>query len=129
MRLLLDTHAFLWWVFADPKLSRRVRTAIDDDVENNVFVSAASAWEISTKYRIGKLPDARAVAEDVPSRVAAEGFTQLAISMRHAQRAGDLIGHHQDPFDRMLIAQAMLEDMTLVSNENAFDAYGVRRLW
>ena len=129
MRLLLDTHAFLWWVFADPKLSRRVRTAIDDDVENNVFVSAASAWEISTKYRIGKLPDARAVAEDVPGRVAAEGFTQLAISMRHAQRAGDLIGHHQDPFDRMLIAQAMLEDMTFVSNENAFDAYGVRRLW
>lgn len=129
MRLLLDTHAFLWWVFADPKLSRRARTAIDDDVENNVVVSAASAWEIATKYRIGKLPDARAVADDVSGAVAAEGFDQLAITVRHAQRAGNLVGHHQDPFDRMLIAQAMLEDLTLVSNERAFDAYGVRRLW
>jgi PIN domain nuclease of toxin-antitoxin system len=129
VRLLLDTHAFLWWVFADPKLSRRARTAIDDDVENNVVVSAASAWEIATKYRIGKLPDARAVADDVSGAVAAEGFDQLAITVRHAQRAGNLVGHHQDPFDRMLIAQAMLEDLTLVSNERAFDAYGVRRLW
>lgn len=129
MRLLLDTHAFLWWVFADPKLSRRARTAIDDDVENSVVVSAASAWEITTKYRIGKLPDARVVADDVSGVVAAEGFNELAISMRHAQRAGNLVGHHQDPFDRMLIAQALLEDLTLVSNERAFDAYGVRRLW
>lgn len=129
MRLLLDTHAFLWWVFADPKLSRRARTAIDDDIENNVVVSAASAWEITTKYRIGKLPDARAVADDVSGAVAAEGFDELAITMRHAQRAGNLVGHHQDPFDRMLIAQAMLEDLTMVSNERAFDAYGVRRLW
>jgi PIN domain nuclease of toxin-antitoxin system len=129
VRLLLDTHAFLWWVFADPKLSRRARTAIDDDVANDVVVSAASAWEIATKYRIGKLPDARAVADDVSGAVAAEGFDQLAITVRHAQRAGNLVGHHQDPFDRMLIAQAMLEDLTLVSNERAFDAYGVRRLW
>lgn len=129
MRLLLDTHAFLWWVFADSKLSRRARTAIDDDIENNVFVSAASAWEIATKHRIGKLPDARVVADNIPATVVAEGFNELAISMRHAQRAGDLVGHHQDPFDRMLIAQAILEDLILVSNEQAFDAYGVRRLW
>ena len=129
MRLLLDTHAFLWWVLADPKLSRRARTAIDDDTENDVVVSAASAWEITTKYRIGKLPDARVVAADVSGAVAAEGFNEIAISVRHAQRAGDLVGHHQDPFDRMLIAQAMLEGLTLVSNERTFDAYGVRRLW
>ncbi len=129
MRLLLDTHAFLWWVFADPRLSRRARTAINDDAENSVAISAVSAWEITTKYRMGKLPDARAVADDVSGTVAAEGFNELAISMRHAQRAGNLIGHHRDPFDRMLIAQAMLEDLTLVSNERAFDAYGVRRLW
>ena len=129
MRLLLDTHAFLWWVFADPKLSRHARTAIDDDSENEVFVSAASAWEIATKFRIGKLPDARVVADDIAATVTAEGFNELAISMRHAQRAGDLVGHHQDPFDRMLIAQAILENLTLVSNERAFDAYGVRRLW
>jgi PIN domain nuclease of toxin-antitoxin system len=129
VRLLLDTHAFLWWVFADRKLSRRARMAIDDDTENEVLVSAASAWEIATKHRIGRLPDARVVADDISGTLADEGFNELAISVRHAQRAGNLVGHHQDPFDRMLIAQAILEDLTLVSNERAFDAYGVRRLW
>lgn len=129
MRLLLDTHAFLWWVFADRRLSRRARVAIDNDDEHEVFLSAASAWEIATKHRIGKLPDARVVADDVPGAVAAEGFTELTISIRHAQHAGNLGGHHRDPFDRMLIAQAMLEDLTLVSNERIFDAYGVKRLW
>ena len=129
MRLLLDTHAFLWWVFADPKLSRRARTAIEDDGENQVFVSAASAWEIATKYRIGKLPDAAAVASDVAGTVAEEGFNELSVSVRHAERAGSLVGHHQDPFDRMLMAQAMLDDLALVSNERAFDVYGVKRLW
>lgn len=127
MRLLLDTHALLWWVFADAKLSRRARAAIDAD--NEVFVSAASAWEIATKHRIGRLPDARVVADDIRAVLVAEGFSELAISVGHAQRAGSLDGHHSDPFDRMLIAQAMLEDMTLVSNERAFDAYGVKRLW
>ena len=129
MRLLLDTHAFLWWVFADPKLSRRARTAIDNDGENEVFLSAASAWEIATKYRIGKLPDAGAVADDIQGTATAEGFAELAVSVRHAQRAGSLGGRHNDPFDRMLIAQAIVEDMTLVSNERSFDAYGVKRLW
>ncbi len=129
MRLLLDTHALLWWVFADPKLSRRARLAISDDAENQVFVSAASAWEITTKHRIGKLPDAQAVAEDVAGTLADEGFGELAVSVRHAQRAGNLAGHHQDPFDRMLIAQSILDDMTLVSNERVFDTYGIRRLW
>lgn len=94
-----------------------------------MFISAVSAWEISTKYRLGKLPEARLVAEDVAASVTAEGFAELALSMSHAQRAGDLVGHHRDPFDRMLIAQSMLENMTLVSNERAFDAYGVKRLW
>lgn len=129
MQLLLDTHAFLWWVFADPKLSRRARIAIDNDGENEVFVSAASAWEIAIKHRIGKLPDASVVADDILGTVAAEGFAELGISVRHAQHAGNLGGNHRDPFDRMLIAQAMLEDLTLVSNERTFDAYGVRRLW
>ena len=129
MRLLLDTRAFLWWVFADSKLSRRARVAIEDDVQNEVFVSAASAWEIATKYRIGKLPNAAAVANDVAGTLAAEGFGELSVSIRHAQRAGGLVGHHRDPFDRMLIAQALLNDLTLVSNERAFDAYGVNRLW
>ena len=129
MRLLLDTHAFLWWVFADPKLSRRARAAIEDDIENQVFVSAASAWEITTKYRIGKLADAGIVADDVSGTLAKEGFNELSVSVRHAQRAGSLIGHHQDPFDRMLIAQAMMEDLVLVSNERFFGDYGISRLW
>jgi PIN domain nuclease of toxin-antitoxin system len=129
VRLLLDTHSFLWWVFADPNLSRKARAAIGDDEDNEVFVSAASAWEIATKYRIGKLPHAAIVARDISAAVAAEGFVPLAVSIRHGQRAGDLAGHHRDPFDRMLVAQAMLEDLVLVSNEHAFDAYGVKRLW
>ena len=129
MRLLLDTHTLLWWVFADPKLSRRARMAIDDDIENQIFVSAASAWEIATKYRLGKLPNARVVAEDISGTLTEEGFNELPVSVRHAQRTGNLVGHHQDPFDRMLIAQTILDDLTLVSNERAFDAYGVQRLW
>jgi PIN domain nuclease of toxin-antitoxin system len=126
---LLDTHALLWWVFADSRLPRRVRLAIGDDIDNQVFVSAASAWEITTKHRIGKLPDARIIAEDVAGALAAEGFSELAVSVRHAQRAGSLAGLHQDPFDRMLIAQSMLDGLTLVSNERVFDLYGVSRLW
>lgn len=129
MRLLLDTHAFLWWVFADPKLSRAARTAISDEAQNSVFVSAASAWEIATKYRIGKLAGARVVAEDVSGAIAAEGFNPLAVSVLHAERAGGLAGDHRDPFDRMLIAQAISDDLALVSNERVFEAYGVKRLW
>ena len=129
MRLLLDTHALLWWVFADPKLSRAARMAIADDQENEVLVSAVSAWEITTKYRIGKLPDAAVVANDVAGAVTAEGFDELPISLAHAQRGGSLTGRLRDPFDRMLIAQALIEQLTLVSNERAFDAYGVVRLW
>jgi PIN domain nuclease of toxin-antitoxin system len=129
VRLLLDTHAFLWWVFADAKLSRQARVAIADDEQNDILVSAASAWEITTKFRIGKLADAGAVALDVAATVASEGFGELPVSVRHAQRAGDLGGRHRDPFDRMLVAQALIENLTLVSNERAFDAYGVKRLW
>lgn len=128
MRLLLDTHVFLWWLAGYRSLAAAARTAIAaDDAE--VFVSAASAWEIATKFRIGKLPEAEPVAADVLSRIEAEGFVPLAVSVRHAQRAGALGGPHRDPFDRMLIAQALLDDLTLVSNERVFDRYGVRRLW
>jgi PIN domain nuclease of toxin-antitoxin system len=129
VRLLLDTHAFLWWVFADPKLSRAARTAISDEAQNDVFISAASVWEIATKYRIGKLAGARVVAEDVSGAIAAEGFNPLAVSVLHAERAGGLAGDHRDPFDRILIAQAISDDLALVSNERVFEAYGVKRLW
>jgi PIN domain nuclease of toxin-antitoxin system len=128
VRLLLDTHAFLWWLAGHRSMSKRARSEIED-VEAEIFVSAASAWEITTKHRLGKLPEAAVVAQDVLATVESQRFTALPISVRHAQLAGSLAGAHADPFDRMLMAQALLEDLNLVSNERAFDAYGVKRLW
>lgn len=129
MRLLLDTHAFLWWSLEDRSLPQSAYAAIEDRA-SEIFVSAASAWEIATKHRIGKLPPAAAViADDVAQAIRSQGFFELAITVTHGDRAGAIAGAPKDPFDRMLIAQALLEDMTLVSNETAFDAFGIRRLW
>jgi len=128
VRLLLDTHTFLWWLNGDAALSSAAQAAISDRA-SEVHLSAASAWEIATKFRLGKLPGAAAVAADVAGAAAAQGFQELPISLRHGEKAGALPGPHRDPFDRMLIAQAMLEDLAIVSNDEAFDAYGVRRLW
>lgn len=128
MRLLLDTHAFLWWLDGDERLSMKARNAIAD-TENNVLVSAASVWEIGTKFRIGKLDGAADVAADVPACIVAQGFEALSVTAEHAQRAGSLTGTHRDPFERMLIAQASSDNLQLVSNEALFDVYGVRRLW
>lgn len=128
MRLLLDTHAFLWWLDGDRQLSLKARRAIASDA-NTVLVSAASAWEITTKARLGKLPAARDVAADVAGCVAGQGFVSLDITLIHAQRAGSLAGEHRDPFDRMLIAQGHIEDIAVVSNDVVFDRYEVRRIW
>ena len=127
MRLLLDTHALLWWLAGDRKLSAAARSAIGDE-ENIVFVSAASAWEISTKHRLGKL-DASALVGEMAAVLAEQDLQTLDITVDHAERAGLLPGEHRDPFDRMLIAQAQAENLTLVSNETAFDGYGITRLW
>lgn len=128
MQLLLDTHALLWWLSGDDALSAAARTAIADE-DNGILISAASTWEIATKHRIGKLPGIAAMIADLDRVVADQGFIGLPINLRHGQVAGTLPGPHRDPFDRMLIAQAMLENLVLVSNEQAFDAYGVARLW
>lgn len=128
MRLLLDTHAFLWWLAGDDALSAAAKAAIAD-AGNDVLVSAASTWEIATKYRIGKLPGAAAIIANLDRTISDQGFVGLPISPRHGQIAGTLPGPHRDPFDRMLIAQAMLENLVLVSNEDPFDAYAVSRLW
>jgi PIN domain nuclease of toxin-antitoxin system len=128
VRLLLDTHAFLWWLDGDRRLSVAARKKIADE-SNVILISAASAWEITTKARLGKLPGALDVAADVAAAVASQGFAALEISIIHAQRAGRLPGDHRDPFDRMLVAQAQLEDVPIVSNERVFDAYGVNRIW
>ena len=128
MRLLLDTHAFLWWSINDGRLSQAARRAIADD-DNDVLISAASAWEITTKHRLGKLPGADLIAADIAGAIASQGFDALAITVDDAARAGALPGPHRDPFDRMLIAQALAHSLLFVSNESAFDRYGVRRLW
>ena len=128
MQLLIDTHAFLWWLAGNERLSRAARDAIGNQ-DNTVLVSAASAWEITTKHRLGKLPGADEVAGNVIATVENHGFQPLAITVSHAERAGRLPGPHKDPFDRMLIAQALAHDLTLVSIESLFDGFGVRRIW
>jgi PIN domain nuclease of toxin-antitoxin system len=128
VRLLLDTHALLWWLDGDRRLSLKARRLIGNET-NAILVSAASAWEITTKARLGKLPGAQDVAADVVGCIADQGFVPLDITVLHAQRAGALAGAHRDPFDRMLIAQAQLEDVSIVSDDAVFDDFGVRRLW
>jgi PIN domain nuclease of toxin-antitoxin system len=127
-RLLLDTHAFLWWLAGDERLSASARDAVSEELDP-IFVSAASIWEISTKHRLGKLPGASVIVGDLARVIESQGFVGLPITILHGQVAGALPGPHRDPFDRMLIAQAMLDDLVLVSNEQAFVAYGVGRLW
>jgi PIN domain nuclease of toxin-antitoxin system len=118
----------LWWLSDDHILSPAARK-FTADAKNSLMVSAASAWEIATKVRLGKLPSAAGLASDFVSYVEREGFELLSISTDHAIRAGLLPGPHKDPFDRMLIAQAQAENIQIVSNDHAFDAYGVRRIW
>jgi PIN domain nuclease of toxin-antitoxin system len=128
MRLLLDTHALLWWLADDPSLSPAARKLIGRS-NNTVLVSAVSAWEIGTKVRLGKLPGAEDLAADFPAFLARERFEQLAISVEHGIRAGLLPGPHRDPFDRMLAAQSQTENLPVVSKDAIFDNYNVRRLW
>lgn len=128
MRLLLDTHAFLWWLTESSRLSEAVRRTILDP-SNDKLVSAASAWEITTKHRLGKLPGADPIASDIPGAIADQGFDELPITVAEAARAGALKGPLNDPFDRMLIVQAISRDLVLISNESTFDWYDIHRLW
>ena len=120
MRLLLDTHAYLWWLNDDPKLSDQARQSMAD-LTAIVYVSAASIWEISIKTQLGKL----AIDGDPVKEIWSNGFVELPITARHADHAGRLPRHHEDPFDRMLIAQAQLEHLILVSRDAAFKDYTV----
>lgn len=124
MNLLLDTHALLWWLGDDPALKEEARGHIAHP-GNAIYVSAASAWEISIKKALGKLD----APEDIEEATAASGFVGLAISMAHAQAAGALPLHHRDPFDRMLAAQCIEEDLRIVSRNQVFDQYGVSRIF
>ena len=128
MRIILDTHALIWWFLDSQRLTRLAYQSIFENT-NAVYVSAASVWEIATKYRIGKLPDAQQLVLDMQAYMASQNFVELPLTHADALRAGLLSGPVRDPFDRMLIAQALGNDMILVSNETLFDQYGVRRLW
>jgi PIN domain nuclease of toxin-antitoxin system len=128
VRALLDTHALLWWFTDDAKLARRARAVIGK-ADNEILISAASAWEIATKVRLGKLADPTGLAMRLGEQIAEEGFRELGITLDHGRRAGALPDHHKDPFDRMLVAQAQAEGIPIVSNETIFDSYGVERIW
>ncbi|WP_324740939.1 type II toxin-antitoxin system VapC family toxin [Tsuneonella sp. CC-YZS046] len=128
MKRLLYTHALIWWLAGDEALSPAAREAIADDV-NSVAVSATSAMEVATKFRIGKLADAALLAQEFETIIASQGFTELPISVHHARLAGEMKIAHKDLFDRFLIAQAQSEDMILASNEALFDSFAAKRLW
>ena len=128
MKFLLDTHTLIWAVYDQEFLSQHVRQVLELP-DHEMIVSAATAWEIATKHRLGKLPGAGALAEDFISLVTESGYSLLAITPEHALRAGRLRGNHKDPFDRMLAAQAIHEDLTLLSNDSDLDPFGVRREW
>ncbi len=128
MRLLLDTHALLWWWLDDAALSDRVRYALDD-AANEVFVSAATGWEIAMKVRKGQLVPIRDRVSRFEADVAAEGFHSLPVTMAHGLKAGALPGHHGDPFDRLLAAQALAEDMVLATRDRAIHDFGCEILW
>lgn len=124
----MDTHAIAWWILADPRLSKSAHAWIADD-ENEVFVSAASAWEIATKERVGKPLGVNTIGPQFLDLIAADGFTALPITHRHAIAAGVHPAAHRDPFDRLLAAQAVMEGLTLVSRDGAFEGLGIRPVW
>lgn len=128
MKLLLDTHALLWWWKDDPRLSKSAAAAITDE-KNTVLVSAASAWEIATKHRIGKLPGAERAVRDFNELIIADGFEHLAVSYQHALLAGGFDNKHRDPFDRMLASQSIIEGAMLVTSDPSMKLFRVKRIW
>ncbi|WP_423921879.1 type II toxin-antitoxin system VapC family toxin [Candidatus Poriferisodalis sp.] len=126
--LLLDTHALLWCLADDPALSATARTAVLDP-EARIVVSAASAWEISTKHRLGRLDGLRTIASRLDQLILAADYNHLHITFAHAQRAGAYASAHKDPFDRMLAAQAEIESLTLVTADRSFAEFPVATLW
>jgi PIN domain nuclease of toxin-antitoxin system len=119
LRMLLDSHALLWWILDHPALTPAAREAISG-TQNTVLISAASAWELAIKFRAGKLPEAADLVSNFPSEIEHEGFQLLPISAEHGIRAGLLPGSVKDPFDRMLIAQSQAENVPIISNEAVF---------
>lgn len=126
MRLLLDTHALLWWWQGNARLSKAAQAAI---AANDVWVSPASAWEIATKVRLGRLPQAQRLSDTFEAGLKEQGFRQLAITIPHAILAGRLPGEHGDPFDRMLAAQSLIDEIPVVTKDEAIRSFGVSTIW
>ena len=128
MRVLLDTHAFLWWVMDNDRLSNRVREIILDR-NNQVFFSAASAWELAIKVGTGKLTLPEPIEIYIPTRLANNGFEALAIEVRHTLQVASLPDYHRDPFDRILIAQCLVDNLTIASCDAQIIRYPVQQIW
>jgi PIN domain nuclease of toxin-antitoxin system len=128
LRVLLDTHTLLWATLSPSLLSRQASAIIADE-RNVIFVSAASAWEIATKVRLGKLPGAEAIERDFLEVMDLAGYTLLSIDVQSALRAGRLTAQHRDPFDRMIAAQALASDIPILSTDSRLDSFGIRRIW
>jgi PIN domain nuclease of toxin-antitoxin system len=128
VRHLLDTQALLWWMADAPQLSAAARSAIASSV-NQSLVSAASGWGISVRYRLGRLGLLRAPERLVPHHLTLNGFDVLPVTLAHALGVGQLPLHHRDPFDRMLIAQSVIEKLPLITRDPAFSACDVEVLW
>lgn len=128
MRLLLDTHTFLWWINNDSLLSEAASASITS-VRNECFVSLASCWELAIKTSIGKLRLSKPVERFIPEELAANDFQLLPIDFRHVAKVETLPFHHRDPFDRLLVAQSLTEKMTMVSADGVLSRYGVKRVW
>ena len=127
MRVLLDTHAFLWFVAADARLSAPARRAIID--ASDALLSIASCWEMAIKISLGKLTLATPIERFLPEQLAANRFQLLHVVIAHATRVATLPWHHRDPFDRLLAAQALDEELTVVSSDRVFREYGVKTVW
>ena len=128
MRVLLDTCTVIWAIVSPASLSREAREMISDE-ENMILVSAASAWEIATKVRLGKLPGVEKLERDYLDVMDDAGYTQLDIDTESALRAGRMVAEHRDPFDRMIAAQALGQDIPILSPDALLDQFGVRRIW
>ena len=127
MKLLLDTHTFLWFIDDNPRLSQRAKALLESDADS--LLRVGSLWEISIKVSIGKLSLAQPFDTFVPQQLADNDIEILPISLAHLGVVSTLPFHHRDPFDRLLVAQAMTEQVPIVSADTAFDAYSVKRLW
>jgi PIN domain nuclease of toxin-antitoxin system len=129
VKLLLDTHAYIWWALGDSKrVSMRARKAVEARAAT-IYVSAISAYEMAYKHRTGDLPKVGPLLLRLDDDLAERGFLTLPVSFEHGRRAGELADEHGDPFDRLLAAQAIVEDMAIVSNDEKLGALGARRVW